>query len=106
MLLGLEEPLVQHLVDNGTLVVEVALDDLLEVLGRLAELADHGVLNGSGADDLVVAPRVLVSPRGPNLRLVAWLVEEGRRHHDERLDGDEHLQQRGCIFVPVFRFGT
>jgi len=81
--LGVGEPLVAGVVELIALVEEVRPDDVLEVLRRAAEVADHGMLDGGDANGLVVQAGVLVAAGGVDLRLVAGLVEEGLGDKDQ-----------------------
>ncbi len=56
------------------------------------------MLNGmcvvSLPDILVVRPACSVPLRGVHGALVPWLIEVWLVHKDQRLDGDQHLQQQ------------
>lgn len=54
----------------------------------------NGICVASPPDILVVCPARSVPLRGVHGALVPWFIEVRLIHKDERLDGDQHLQQQ------------
>ncbi len=54
----------------------------------------NGICVASPPDILVVCPARSVPLRGVHGALVPWFIEVWLIHKDERLDGDQHLQQQ------------
>lgn len=67
---------------------------LFETRGRVAHLLQHGPLDRSLPDVAVVFPRALGAAGRPAGALVAWLVEVGLCHQDERLHRHQNLQKK------------
>ena len=54
----------------------------------------NGMCVASVPDILVVRPACSVPLRGVHGALIPWFIEVWLVHKDERLDGDQHLQQQ------------
>eukprot|EP00320_Phaeocystis_rex_P003622 CAMPEP_0119061722 /NCGR_PEP_ID=MMETSP1178-20130426/5484_1 /TAXON_ID=33656 /ORGANISM="unid sp, Strain CCMP2000" /LENGTH=260 /DNA_ID=CAMNT_0007042955 /DNA_START=168 /DNA_END=948 /DNA_ORIENTATION=+ len=78
--------------EQGAQQSEVVPHDALEASGRPPQHVAHRVAQRRGADVVVVLARALLARRCALLLGIARLVEVGLGHHDDALDGDEHLQ--------------
>lgn len=79
--------------------------DLFETRRRIAYLFEHGPLDGGLSNVDVVVTRVLVAGRSASRPFVARLVKVRLRDENERLNGDEDLQETGSVWIP-FLFGS
>lgn len=79
----------------------MALNDGLEALGRVLELAKHGILDIAVADDVRVTLVSSLSIRSASFLLKAWLIEVDFFGHDDCLCGHQHLQDGTDLRIPV-----
>ena len=75
---------------------------MLEALRRVPDLFNHRLADVRNPHDIRVANVAQLSLRRAHLPLLARLVELNLLAHNDRLDADQHLQNCGHVWVPVF----
>ena len=81
-----------HLYEDPSLEVEMRLDDVLKPLGRVAQLSEHRVLEVVLEHVLRILVRLCVSRGGAVHALESGLVVVGLGAQDQRLNGDQDLE--------------